>query len=266
MVLYCIAHAGNFVFAEGEGTQYLFRFQGAALSMVRFIAANVVQKTGIYAYDHEMLYRDLFHPVAVGFYVNEGGTVDAHPSTVVNAMAEFFVVAGLHHRSQAHNARRVIKKPFCNGERGLEPGVKLRDGVFRGDSLGLPLQFANDFIHALSLHPVLSTDYPPEPVRDRLGFWAGLDLRNDMFFAGIMLQQAEFFRNKPPESRSIQKFECLLLSGEKIHCLFPHCLNYSLRLISGHRRLGDQGKSEIDKTSQVPDSFVFLHDFSLGVF
>jgi hypothetical protein len=81
-----------------------------------------------------------------------------------------------------------------------------------------------------------------------------------------MLQQAEFFRNKPPESGSVQQLESFLLSGKKQHCLFPDRLNDSARLIYGHGRLGDKGMSEIDKPPEMPDSFVFFHDFSLGVF
>jgi hypothetical protein len=80
-----------------------------------------------------------------------------------------------------------------------------------------------------------------------------------------MLQQAEFFRNKPPESRSVQQVESFLLSGKKLNCLFPDRLNDSARLIYGHGRLGDKGMSEIDQPPEIPDSFVFFHDFGFGV-
>jgi hypothetical protein len=62
--------------------------------------------------------------------MNESCAVDAHSSTVVNAVAEFFVVTGLNHRPEVHDTRRVIKKPFGNGNRGHESGVKLGEGVF----------------------------------------------------------------------------------------------------------------------------------------
>ena len=95
MVPYRVADACDLVFAERKkGAQYLFCFHSPALGVVLLIPAYIVEQARINAHHHEPLKRHGLHPVLIRFDVDEGGALDADASTVENAMAKLFVIAG----------------------------------------------------------------------------------------------------------------------------------------------------------------------------
>lgn len=98
--------------------------------MVWCVAADIVQKACVYAYNHESLDLWRLHPFAICFDVNEGGAVDADPSAMVNAVAQIFVVKGFNHSAEAHNTGGVVEKLSCKGNGGHESSVKFGLGMF----------------------------------------------------------------------------------------------------------------------------------------
>jgi hypothetical protein len=81
-----------------------------------------------------------------------------------------------------------------------------------------------------------------------------------------MLQQVEFFRNKPPETWSVEKFEGFLFPGKEVIRMLPDALHHFLRFFDGHGRLSDERERKIDKPPKMPDSPVLLSFFSFGIF
>ena len=101
-----------------KGAQYLFCFLGPALGVVLFIPADIVQKPRIYADHHEPFDRNRLHPVAIGFYKDEGGAVDADTRAVEDAVAEFFIVARARPSRAGAKPRDRYRKAFLQWQSG----------------------------------------------------------------------------------------------------------------------------------------------------
>ena len=89
-----------------------------------------MQQASIYAEQHEPLDRNRLHAVAISFYKDKGGAVDAYTSTMKNAVAQLFMVLRFYHATETQGPGIVIKELSGNGNGGLEPLVEFRKREF----------------------------------------------------------------------------------------------------------------------------------------
>ncbi len=76
-----------------------------------------------------------------------------------------------------------------------------------------------------------------------------------------MLQQAEFFCNKPPEPWRVEQLERFLFPWKKPHRMLPDSLHNRLSLLQRHWRLSYKRHGKVDEPSQVSDLLVLFLDF-----